>query len=118
MAELEAEYRGRPLSEIPDEDGGDFGNDLADYRWELRSRELELPDLSALLTSQNQSIDENLINMIKQSTEFLSRAIKEVRLSVFIKARGKEVEYAVTTYFVDYDQQLGLPGVSDSSGGN
>jgi general secretion pathway protein I len=88
MVELEAKYKGKPVSEIPEEEAGDFGADYPQYRWTLASQEFQMPDLTALLTSQEGGADEMLITMIKQVNEFVSKAVKEV----------------------DWEQDLGLPG--------
>ena len=65
-----------------------------------------MPDLSAVLVSQGQG-DANLLSMIKQTQEFIGQSVKEATVSVFVKAGKKEVEFSVTTYFVDYTQELG-----------
>ncbi|HMN67692.1 MAG TPA: prepilin-type N-terminal cleavage/methylation domain-containing protein [Bdellovibrionales bacterium] len=105
MAEIEAKYAGKPLAEIPEEESGDFEADFPQYRWTMRSRELELPDLSAMLIGQQEGVDETLISMIKQMSEFLSKSIKEVKVTIHFKRKGgKELEYAATQYFVDYSQ--------------
>ncbi|NJL25450.1 MAG: type II secretion system protein [Calothrix sp. SM1_5_4] len=112
MVEVEAKYKGKPIGEIPDSEGGDFGSDHPQYRWELKSRELKLPDLTPLLV-QEDGADEMLITMMKQLTEQLSKAIKEVRVTIFVKGKGrtKEMEFPATQYFIDYDSGLaGLPG--------
>jgi len=110
MVELETKYKGKPVAEIPEEEAGDFGADYPQYRWALTSQEFQMPDLTALLTSQEGGADEMLITMIKQVNEFVSKAVKEVTLTVFVKASQKEVPYKITTYFVDWEQDLGLPG--------
>ena len=69
-----------------------------------------MPDLTALLTSQEGGADEMLITMIKQVNEFVSKAVKEVTLTVIVAAGKREVSYNVTTYFVDWEQNIALPG--------
>src|SRR4051812_16840059 len=84
MVETESKYKIK-FAEIPEEDGGDFGADHPQYSWKLKSRELKLPDLTPLLVGQDNGADENLITMLKQVTEFLGKAIKEVKVSVIVK---------------------------------
>lgn len=112
MVELEVKYKEHPISEIPEEESGDFGSDYPQYRWAVKSKELKLPDLTPLLVSQEDGADESLISMLKQVSEFLSKAIKEVKVSVFIKSKGKskEVEFSATQYLVDYTQGFSIPG--------
>lgn len=112
MAEVEATYKDKPLNEIIEEEEGDFGEDYPQYRWAMKSRELELPDLTPLLVNKEEGADEMLINMIKQTTEFLNSAIKEVRITIFVKSRGrKDVEFSATQYFVDFNKQF-APGTT------
>lgn len=118
MVELEAKYKGKPVSEIPEEESGDFGDDYPQYRWFLTSQEFQMPDLTALLTSQEGGADEMLITMIKQVNEFVSKAVKEVTLTVLVTAGKKEVSYKITTYFVDWEQDIGLPGGGGTGGGD
>ncbi|MGE4132445.1 MAG: type II secretion system protein [Bdellovibrionales bacterium] len=106
MAEIEAKYKDKPLGEIPDKDGEDFGNDFPNYRWEMESRELKLPDLTPLLVSQEDGANEQLISMMKQMTEFISQTVKEVKVTVFVKSKAKEVAFAATQYFVDYNKSF------------
>lgn len=115
MVEVEAKYRDKPINEIPESEEGDFENDFPQYRWEMKSRDLELPDLTALIVGQGEGADEQLITLIKQMSEFISDAVKEVKVSIYVKsASGKEVEFSATQYFVDYTKQFGggLPGAA------
>lgn len=111
MVETEALYAGKPLEEIPEEESGDFGTDHPTYRWELKSRELEFPDLSALIIGEGEA-DETLLSMIRQMTELISKSVKEVKVTVFVKTNKKEVSFSATTYFVDYSKEIGLPGAA------
>jgi len=119
MVETEAKYRLK-IKEIPDEDAGDFGSDHPQYTWRLKSRDLKLPDISPMLMSQEEHPDEMLMGMLKTMTETLSKAIKEVKISVIVKRNSKELEFAATEYFVDYTQDFSLGGAvpGGAAGGN
>lgn len=110
MAETEGKYKDKPIGEILEEDEGDFGKDHPNYRWAMKSRDLKLPDLSPLMIGQGQEADETMIAMIKQMTEFLSQAIKEVKVSIFLKRGNKELEFFATQYFVDYNKEFAMGG--------
>ena len=112
MVEFEAKYKEKPITEIVEEDGGDFGSDFPQYRWEMKSRELKLPDLTPLLVGQEDGADETLISMMKQMTEYLSKVIKEVQVTIYVKSGDREVKFSATQYFVDYSQDFtGIPGL-------
>lgn len=116
MTEIEAQYRAQPVSQIPEEDSGDFGDQLSSYSWTLKSRKFEMPNVTALLTSQEGGANELLITMVKQLSEFLSKAIKEVTVSIIFKSGSKKATYEATTYFVDWEQELNIPGGGISGG--
>lgn len=109
MTEIEIEYRGKSLDEIPEEKNEDFGKDYPQYTWKMTSKKLEIPDVSATLSSKEGGADPFTVTIIKQLTEGLSKAIKEVTVTVVLKdAKPKPLEYSVTTYFVDYNKDLPL----------
>lgn len=112
MTDVEIEYRGKPTDEIPEEKSGDFGQEYPQYAWKLASKKLEIPDISTTLASKDGGVDEFTATVVKQLTEGLSKAVKEVTVTVIFKeAKPKPLEYSITTYFVDYDKEmpLGMP---------
>lgn len=124
MAEAEIAYRDKPLNEIKEEDGGDFGPQYPGYRWALNAKEFEMPDLSGALISREGGADEMLLTLVRTMTEFINQSVKELTVTVFYKTRtGKEIKHSVTTYFVDYSKELplptgGLPGAAAGGGGD
>jgi general secretion pathway protein I len=111
MIELEAYYKDKSLEEIPETDAGDFGTDQPRFRWEMKSRELKFPDLSALIIGEGNG-DETLLSMIRQMTDLISKSIKEVKVTIFVKTEKKEASFSATTYFVDYSKGIGVPGAA------
>lgn len=113
--ELMAEFKDRPLTEVLDKEG-DFGTDLAAYRWSFEAKEFEMPDLSAVLMGKEDgNKDETFLSFIKQTQEFISKSVKEGTITVYVKSGKKEIPFSVTTYFVDYKQELALPGMPSGS---
>lgn len=111
MTEVEIEYGGKSLDEIPDEKEGEFDG-VDNYSWKLSSKKLEIPDISSALTAQEGGADQMMMTVIKQMTEALSKGIKEVTVTVIFTGGEKPLEYSVTTYFVDFNKELplGIPG--------
>ncbi len=111
MLETEAKYKSKQMSEIPEDDSGDFGSEYKQYRWTMQAKDLKFPDLAPLLTSQEGGADETLISMIKQMTEYLNQTIKEVKISIFVKGtKGKETEFSAVQYIINYEKDFaGLP---------
>lgn len=113
MTEVEIQYKGKSLDQIPETAEDNFGEEYPQYSWKLASKKLEIPDLSAALRAKSGGEDQMLLSLVKQLTEGLSKAVKEVTVTVVYKPEsGKGAEYSVTTYFVDYEQDIsfGVPG--------
>ena len=117
MVEIEAKYKQVPLLEVPAEESGDFGSEYPQFRWSMKSREMEFPDLTPIIMGQNEEPNEQLLSMIKQMTEYLNRAIKEVQVSVFVKRGKRELEFTATQYFVDYTRDFAGGGGGAPAGG-
>lgn len=115
MVEIEAKYKDKPLAEVPEEESGDFGSEYPQFRWKMKSREMEFPDLTPIIMGQNEEPNEQLLSMIKQMTEYLNKAIKEVQVSVFVKRGKREMEFTATQYFVDYTKEFA--GAAAGGGG-
>ncbi|NQZ00964.1 MAG: type II secretion system protein [Bdellovibrionales bacterium] len=114
MSEITAKYSGLRLEEIPETEAGDFGPDYKQYRWDFKSQEFEMPDMSAILVKNAgpQGADEMLLTMIKQMQNYISESVKEGTVTVYVKGAGKEeVAFSITTYFVDYNRDLQVGGL-------
>ena len=109
MVEMEAKHQGKKTTEIADEEGN-FGDEYPDYRWTFTVQPFEMPDLTAILTSQQDGTDQLLITMLKTMKENLSKTILEGTVTVYVKSGKKEVPFNVTTYFVDYETEIPLTG--------
>jgi general secretion pathway protein I len=113
MIDVQMEYGNKAIESIPEDKEDNFGEKFPDYRWKLKSKKLELPDLSALLTSQDGGADQMTISVSRQLFEAISSAIKEVTVTVIYKPKDakKPLEASVTKYFVDYDKpvEFGAP---------
>jgi general secretion pathway protein I len=110
VTELEVLYKQKTLDEIPEEDGGDIEG-YPQYKWKLRSRKFEMPDMSSMFIKDKGGADELFLSMMKQVNEFIGKSVKEVKISIVITNTKKPLEYWVTTYFVDYTVDLSLPGI-------
>lgn len=120
MAEIDLEYRDKPLESIPEEKEDDFGSEYPQYRWKLTSREFQSPNLSSIMRSEEGGADQMTTMIIQQLTEHLAKTIKEVKVSVIYTGGKKPLEYSVVTYFVDYNKPIspsGLPGGAAGGGG-
>lgn len=110
VTEIEREYKGKSLESIPEEKEDNFGSELPGYSWKLKSKKLEVPDISASLTAQDGGADPKLILLMKTFTEHLSKSIKEVNIAVINTEGRKPLTADVTIYMLDYDRPLPIPG--------
>lgn len=111
VVEIEREYKDKPLDSIPEEKEDDFGSELPNYSWKMKSRKLEIPDLSSSLVAKAGGANQDMLTIMKLFTEHLSKSIKEVKISVIYKDKKKPLTADVTIYMIDYDRQLPIPGM-------
>ncbi len=112
MIDFEIKYRGKNTDSIPESEDGDFEG-YPDYTWKMTSKKLEFPDIGAALFAGQGGTDNITEMIVKQLTETLSKSIKEVTINItYSRPKKKELNYSITTYFVDYDKSggVGLPG--------
>jgi type II secretory pathway pseudopilin PulG len=126
ISEIFAEYEGKPLNSIKDEDKGDFGSEYKGFRWEFKSQELILPDMKALYTANNNEEPDQMTSLVlEQMRGFMEKSVKEIQVSIFAhvqksqraKKGRKEARYTVSTYIVDYNQELDIGAAAASLGG-
>lgn len=111
VTEIEREYKNKSLESIPDEKEDNFGSDLPEYSWRLRSKKFEMPNLSAMLTAQPGGADPILMGLMNTYTEFLGKCVKEVNVSVTYNEGKKPINADVTIYMMDYNKSLPLPSL-------
>jgi general secretion pathway protein I len=107
IVELETKYSKKTFGEIKDE-AGDFGPDFPQYRWTFSVQPFAMPDMTPVLTSQNEGADQMLLTVVTKMREVVNKAILEATVTVYVKAGNKETPFSVTTYFVDYNSQVSL----------
>jgi prepilin-type N-terminal cleavage/methylation domain-containing protein len=126
MVQTEYEIQGKSFDEVKKEDAGTFPPPYnADYRWTRVVKEIEFPNLdmtsgggsSSSGSSSNKNSNqannsegpnEMLSLVTKLVTQFLSKALREVTVTVYYKTGGKEMSYSATTYWVDLNHEFQL----------
>lgn len=122
MVQTEYEIQGKSFDEVKKEEGGGFPAPFNnDYRWTRVVKEIEFPQLnisgssggsgkeSGGSSSKNQEGATEMIDLItKLVTQFLSKALREVTVTVYYKTSGKELSYSATTYWVDLNHEFQL----------
>ncbi|WP_413291633.1 hypothetical protein [Bdellovibrio sp. HCB337] len=116
MAEIDLEYRGKPIDSIDEEKEDDFGSEYPQYRWKMTSKKFEVPNLSSIMMSKEGGANEMLMTVIQQLSDHLGKTIKEVKVTVIYTGSKKPLEYSIVTYFVDYNKPLSIGGASAPGG--
>ncbi|MCB0414315.1 MAG: type II secretion system protein [Bdellovibrionales bacterium] len=107
ITEYELKFKGEKLERIPEEESGDFGEEYPQYRWQFKSQDFEMPDLKPLLVTEDGSADETVLTIVGQMQEYFNKSIKEAEVTVIFKNKsGRERNFSVPFYFVDYDQDV------------
>ncbi len=113
MIDIDLEYRGKSVESIREETSPEaIGDEFPNYKWKMKSKKLEIPDISSTLTSKDGGANAFLISIVRQLTEALSKSVREVTVTIMLTTpQGKNREFSATTYFIDYDKdlQFGMP---------
>ncbi len=114
MIETEYQLEGKKFDEIKKEESGNFEPPYDIYHWKTVIKEIEMPNL---LNGVKQSSLENstdvgqnsVTEMIgKRMSEFLSKAIREVTITISWKRGLGEQNFSVSTYWVNLNHELNL----------
>jgi len=116
VAELEIKYSKLGYESIPESEDGDFGKEFPDLSWKAEVKKLEFPDLTSLIITQNKNgTDEMTLSIVKQMTDYFSKNIKEIRVTVIWQVNSKKhADFSETNYIANYAG--GLP--SNLGGGH
>ncbi|MEM7647467.1 MAG: hypothetical protein AAF203_11195 [Pseudomonadota bacterium] len=114
IAELEMLYS-ENITRLPDNDSGTF-EEHEKFSWTMESRDFEMPDLRSILVSDGDG-DESMLLIVDKLTEYLNDSIKEMKVTVKYTIGKKSVKYSATTFLVDYNRSIPMPGVGGGAGG-
>ncbi len=111
MIETELQIQGKSFTEVKEEETGVFPKPYEEFKWTRKVKEVEFPNLTP--SSGDQANGEggatSTAEMItKLVTNFLSKALREVRVTI-TWPRGKgEVSQEFTMYWVDLNHEFSL----------
>lgn len=115
MVETEVAFQGKTFEEFKKEDHGNFAAPFEDYKWKLEVKEVEFPNLSLSGPSgkegaeagqdQNQQMVEMITKMI---TNYLSKSIREVNVTILWQKGAGTQDYTVSTYWVNLNHEFSL----------
>ena len=103
MRELEEEFKGKKIIQLPDQDEGDFESEK-NYSWSYETQPLILPHPEILLSLIRIPENELNIKMAQTLTGILSESVVELKLTVhYTGKKGKKLNYSLVSYFINYD---------------
>jgi prepilin-type N-terminal cleavage/methylation domain-containing protein len=121
MAQTEVEITGKKFDEITEEISGQFEEPYQDYSWTRKVKEVKMPNLSGIAKAAQEanagadakSADEDknsaiLEQMTKVITNFLSKAVREVTLTVSWKRGATTQKYEIAMYWVDLNSDFAI----------
>jgi general secretion pathway protein I len=113
MIEVEYEIEGKPFNEVKKEDAGNFKDPYQDYGWKRVVKEIKFPNMNfggggGADKNADAGVTEQANTMMKLLTNYLSKAIREVTVTVTWKRGTGTQEFSVSTYWVNLDEQFQL----------
>ncbi len=114
MIEMEQTIEGKAFSEVKKEDGGSFKTPYQDYRWDAKIKEIEFPNLSiGGPTKSNTGGNTGGAGgsdmtdfLTKLLTNFLSKAVREVSVTVYWRRGTSEQNFSISMYWVDLNHEF------------
>jgi general secretion pathway protein I len=121
MIQTEVEISGKKFEDIAAELSGQFEDPFQDYSWTRKIKEVKLPNLSGLAkaaggdsgnSSEKADADEKNSAMVEQITKvvtsFLSKAVREVTITVNWKRGATTQKYELAMYWVDLNSDFNI----------
>jgi prepilin-type N-terminal cleavage/methylation domain-containing protein len=106
MIEMEYEIEGKQFTEVKKENAGDFGASYQDYRWTTEVKEIKFPAIGGATAKDGDGQTDVVGLLMKYITNYLSKAIRDVTVTVFYKKGSGEGTFSVSTYWVDLNRQF------------
>ena len=108
MIEAELKIRGKTFEETKKEDAGVFEEPYQDYRWKMEIKEIKFPQMANMTNKESKGVNQMQEMITKLTSSFLSKAIREMSVTVLWKNNNKEQNYTVTTYWVNLNHEFSL----------
>ena len=107
MSELEAEYKNSGnIAALPSEAEGEF-EDEKEFSWSYKTRPLELPGALAMLALQGIPQSDINIRLAGMMKDIARQIVLELELKATWKKGGRQADYSLVSYFVDYGKASG-----------
>ena len=103
MQELEEEFKGKKLADLPLQNKGEFDNEKS-YSWAYKTQSLQWPQPDRLLSLIQIPEDEWSLKLAHTLTEVLSKSVVELKLTVYYQKNKKQItQYSLVSYMINYE---------------
>ena len=112
MIDAERELQGKTFEESKTESSGNFDAPYAEYSWERKIKEITFPDVlnpnggGEDGKKDDAPIDPNIQRIVKISTNYLSKASREISIKIKWIEKGEKQEFNVSQYWVDLNHEF------------
>lgn len=102
MIQAEREIEGKTFEETRKETSGTFDAPYAEYKWERKIKEITFPNvMDAQDAKQKEGLDQNVERVVKVATNYLSKATRELTITISWTEKKQEQKFVVSQYWVD-----------------
>ncbi len=109
MVDSEALIEGKKFEEVQKEQEGAFPAPFQDYRWKRTVKELKFPNFASGALGNKNSGNDMMSDMVgKIITNFFSKALRVLTVTVYWKKGKGEQSYSLSTFWVDLNHELDL----------
>jgi prepilin-type N-terminal cleavage/methylation domain-containing protein len=108
MIDAERELQGKTFDESKTESNGKFEAPYAEYSWERKIKEINFPNLMPPGGGKGKedTVDPNIERIVKISTNYLSKASREISVTIKWTEKGEKQEFNVSQYWVDLNHEF------------
>ena len=115
MIDSEFEWEGKTFDEFNKEAGGPFKDPYQEYKWKRIVKEVKFPALGGPASDKkdgskggDEGTDQNTEMLTKLMSNFMTKAIREVTVTISWKKGAGEQSFAVSTYWVNLNNEFQL----------
>ena len=120
LIEAERELEGKTFLEVRTDSSGKFDAPFTEYTWTRKIKEITFPNLmgpqgsgasgadAGAAAGGVQKIDANVERVVKVATNYLSKASREVNVTISWKEKGKDQSFSVSQYWVDLKHEFDI----------